>query len=93
MLSLSRVGALLTGYSAPLSVFRAAASAAAASAAVAADASPGPSGFVCVGEEWYRFPSSFFVPAGLSLGFVERGFKGADAVLFLLLARRRNWGT
>eukprot|EP00741_Cyanophora_paradoxa_P018248 tig00021043_g17621.t1 len=31
---------------------------------------------VCVGKEWYRFPSSFFLPPGASLEFLRSGFKG-----------------
>jgi len=31
---------------------------------------------LCVGNEWYRFPSSFFLPAGATLGFVKDGFRG-----------------
>ena len=31
---------------------------------------------VCVGNEWYRFPSSFFLPAGTRVEFVRDGFDG-----------------
>jgi len=32
---------------------------------------------ICVGKEWYRFPSSFFLPsARYELSFIESGFKG-----------------
>ena len=31
---------------------------------------------VCVGNEWYRFPSSFFLPRGAQLAFVKDGFTG-----------------
>ena len=32
---------------------------------------------VCVGAEWHRFPSSFFLPGeGYRLGFVKSGFDG-----------------
>ena len=31
---------------------------------------------VCVGKEWYRFPSSFFLPQGARLGFVKSSFDG-----------------
>ena len=33
-------------------------------------------GLVCVGKEWYRFPSSWFLPQGYELGFVKSGFGG-----------------
>ncbi|WEW54918.1 mannosyltransferase [Emydomyces testavorans] len=32
--------------------------------------------FVCVGKEWYRFPSSFFLPGGLRAKFVKSEFRG-----------------
>lgn len=31
---------------------------------------------LCVGKEWYRFPSSYFLPAGVRLRFVESEFRG-----------------
>ncbi|XP_022250897.1 alpha-1,2-mannosyltransferase ALG9-like [Limulus polyphemus] len=31
---------------------------------------------LCVGKEWYRFPSSFFLPDGWELRFVRSEFKG-----------------
>jgi hypothetical protein len=30
----------------------------------------------CVGAEWHRYSSSFFLPRGVSLAFVEAGFDG-----------------
>ncbi|KAL3475910.1 hypothetical protein BJX99DRAFT_247236 [Aspergillus californicus] len=35
-----------------------------------------PSDFVCFGKEWYRFPSSFFLPDGLRAKFVRSEFRG-----------------
>ena len=32
--------------------------------------------YVCVGKEWHRFPSSFFLPHNFSLHFVESDFRG-----------------
>ncbi|KAJ4456550.1 hypothetical protein; 2-mannosyltransferase ALG9 [Paratrimastix pyriformis] len=87
IVSASRALALYRGYHAPLQVwaeladhvlvpFRAhlqqAAPAAAAAAATAA-----PEVRVCVGKEWYRFPSSFFLPSPSDrLVFVRSGFTG-----------------
>ncbi|KAI9793977.1 MAG: mannosyltransferase [Piccolia ochrophora] len=34
------------------------------------------SGFVCYGKEWYRFPSSYFLPDGLRAKFIKSGFDG-----------------
>lgn len=31
---------------------------------------------ICVGKEWYRYPSSFFLPEGSHLAFVRAGFTG-----------------
>ena len=31
---------------------------------------------VCVGKEWYRFPSTFFLPPNARLAFVDDGFDG-----------------
>jgi len=64
LLSTSRTIALIRGYNAPMRLF---------SRLPSAD---GPA-LVCLGAEWYRFPSSFFLPgAGYRLGFVQTGFAG-----------------
>jgi len=61
-LGASRVAAVVDGYGAPALVHaRFAASPLAASAAAAA-----PGATVCLGSAWFRFPSSFFLPAGLT---------------------------
>jgi alpha-1,2-mannosyltransferase len=31
---------------------------------------------VCVGKEWYRFPSHYFLPYGFEIAFVKSGFSG-----------------
>lgn len=36
----------------------------------------------CVGAEWHRFSSSFFLPAGVELAFVEFGKTGTPVHLF-----------
>lgn len=33
-------------------------------------------GNVCVGKEWYRFPSSYFLPKDMRLKFVKSAFDG-----------------
>jgi alpha-1,2-mannosyltransferase len=35
-----------------------------------------PGDSVCFGKEWYRFPSSFFLPEGLRAKFIRSGFRG-----------------
>jgi alpha-1,2-mannosyltransferase len=37
---------------------------------------PRTSGNLCVGREWYRYPSSFFLPPQMRLKFIESGFRG-----------------
>lgn len=34
------------------------------------------SSILCIGKEWYRFPSSFFVPDNISVKFIKSGFTG-----------------
>ncbi|KAJ1898258.1 mannosyltransferase [Kickxella alabastrina] len=36
----------------------------------------GPSRVVCLGKDWYRFPSSYWLPAGYCLEFTQSGFDG-----------------
>jgi alpha-1,2-mannosyltransferase len=33
-------------------------------------------GTVCVGKEWYRYPSSYFLPANMRLRFIQSEFDG-----------------
>ncbi|ODV89565.1 glycosyltransferase family 22 protein [Tortispora caseinolytica NRRL Y-17796] len=35
-----------------------------------------PNSTVCIGKEWYRFPSSFLVPDNVETYFIESGFDG-----------------
>ena len=42
---------------------------------------------VCVGKEWYRFPSHYFLPHGMKLGFVESGFGGLLPAYFKVLSQ------
>jgi alpha-1,2-mannosyltransferase len=59
-----RTAGLATGYAAPLRVY----------APLAGLARPGDS--VCLGKEWHRFPSSFFLPDGVRARFVRSEFRG-----------------
>lgn len=57
---------MVTGYGAPLRVYDAL-------------ETPGiaqEGGFVCLGKEWYRFPSSFFLPQSMRAKFVRSEFSG-----------------
>lgn len=64
-LSLSRVLALGTSFSAPLMLLQ--------SNQALLEAQPGT---ICYGRDWYRFPSSYFVPSSSEVGFVKSGFTG-----------------
>ncbi|EDQ88564.1 uncharacterized protein MONBRDRAFT_26137 [Monosiga brevicollis MX1] len=68
ILALSRVGALYRNYHAPLDVY-------ARVPEVVAKAQD-PNCTICVGKEWYRYPSSFFLPGTCQLGFLQSEFKG-----------------
>lgn len=69
-LGLLRAVGVATAYSAPLRVY--------AALQQHVDRSPAISGTapVCVGKEWYRFPSSYHLPAAARLKFVESDFAG-----------------
>ncbi|KAL7276780.1 mannosyltransferase [Rhizina undulata] len=60
--SLSRVLAIVTAYSAPMHVLQ--------------ELPSNATGKVCYGKEWYRFPGSYFLPEGMRVGFVEAAFDG-----------------
>lgn len=67
MLALSRTWALYKYYSAPMHIF---------AALHNHPKEKDGSGTVCVCGEWYRFPSSFFLPPDTHLAFLESSFKG-----------------
>ncbi|ODV62733.1 dolichyl-P-Man:Man(6)GlcNAc(2)-PP-dolichol alpha-1,2-mannosyltransferase [Ascoidea rubescens DSM 1968] len=60
--SILRILSLVNNYSAPYIVY----------SHIPQDAS----GNICVGREWYRYPSSFFLPDNLRLKFTLSGFNG-----------------
>ena len=71
LLSLSRTAALTLHYGAPISIYRA------LPAVTTATQSAPQQINVCVGAEWYRFPSSFFLPGpNYRLKFITSGFQG-----------------
>jgi alpha-1,2-mannosyltransferase len=61
-LGMLRTIGTFTAYSAPLNVYK-------FTDATAADT-------VCLGKEWYRFPSSFFLPNGVHAKFIKSEFTG-----------------
>jgi len=77
-ISISRSFALHHNYSAPLDVYRdlfSHASLASSTSAVAAAGNERIT-YVCTAGEWYRFPSSFFLPPNHQLGFLKSSFTG-----------------
>jgi alpha-1,2-mannosyltransferase len=73
IISLGRISALSNHYSAPIAVYTDLYNHLSAADPAAARAAPTA---VCVGGEWHRFPSHFFLPESTSLHFVESSFKG-----------------
>ena len=80
-LSASRIYGMLVNYSAPMHTWAQLSKAHQALRARGLPAGSGHGGgaphLACVGAEWHRFPSSFFLPKGVELAFVEAGFDGA----------------
>ncbi|BBN14555.1 alpha-1,2-mannosyltransferase [Marchantia polymorpha subsp. ruderalis] len=71
VLSYSRTTSLLYGYSAPMQVYRQLPTMEQPKVGNQAVS------LVCVGAEWHRFPSSFFLPsASYELGWLDDGFRG-----------------
>lgn len=62
---LLRIVSMITAYNAPLKVFE---------PLEKLDVSGGES--VCFGKEWYRFPSSFFLPNNMRAKFIRSEFRG-----------------
>ncbi|EGX45799.1 hypothetical protein AOL_s00117g4 [Orbilia oligospora ATCC 24927] len=61
LISTSRTVAIITAYSAPQTIYR---------------SGQNISGNVCFGKEWYRFPSSYFLPSGARPRFIKSAFTG-----------------
>ena len=73
--SLSRTIALSQYYMAPIAIYTNLARATTTMATM--DSSPAPAmQMVCTCGEWYRFPSSFFLPKNTHLGFLRSSFTG-----------------
>ena len=66
VLGVFRTAGVVTAYRAPLDIYK---PLAAPEYARSYDA-------VCLGKEWYRFPSSFFLPQNMRARFVRSDFKG-----------------
>ncbi|ORY64817.1 Alg9-like mannosyltransferase [Pseudomassariella vexata] len=70
-LGLARVIGIYTGYSGPLTLY-----------SPLGAGNPGQEGlggrgdYVCFGKEWYRFPSSYFLPRDMHAKFIRSEFRG-----------------
>lgn len=65
-LSLARIYGTYSAYSAPLSIYE----------PLAEPRVGTPESFVCLGKEWYRFPSSYFLPRDMHAKFIRSEFRG-----------------
>lgn len=71
VLGLARVVGVYTAYSAPLSLYTPLGAGAAEEEGLGSRGSN-----VCFGKEWYRFPSSYFLPRDMHAKFVRSEFRG-----------------
>lgn len=70
-LGVARIVGLYTAYSAPLKLYSP------LGAGVSGQQGIGGRGdFVCFGKEWYRFPSSYFLPRDMHAKFIRSEFRG-----------------
>ncbi|KAI2628428.1 mannosyl transferase [Xylaria nigripes] len=70
-LGLTRILGIYTAYSAPLKIYEP------LGAGIAGELGVGGRGDnVCFGKEWYRFPSSYFLPRNMHAKFVRSEFRG-----------------
>ena len=60
---LLRIAGMVTAYNAPLKVFEPLEQLEA-------------NGYLCLGKEWYRFPSSYFLPGDMRAKFIQSEFRG-----------------
>jgi len=77
LISAARTAAVIGNYDAPMKVY----------AKLPPSSSHTPQQLVCVGAEWYRFPSSFYLPGpAYRLGFVKTAFSGLLPMAFNVTA-------
>ncbi|KAI1335785.1 Alg9-like mannosyltransferase [Xylariaceae sp. FL0016] len=70
-IGLARIIGVYNGYSAPLKIYEP------LGAGIAGEKGTGGRGdTVCFGKEWYRFPSSYFLPRGMHAKFIRSEFRG-----------------
>lgn len=69
--SLARIYGIYSAYSAPMSIYKPLWGGFGGANAVGREGD-----FVCLGKEWYRFPSSFFLPRDMRAKFIRSEFRG-----------------
>lgn len=72
-ITLLRIIGVCTAYDAPLSIYEPL-GAGVGGGEVGVVGQPGD--FVCYGKEWYRFPTSYFLPRGMQAKFIRSEFRG-----------------
>ncbi|PKS07359.1 hypothetical protein jhhlp_005961 [Lomentospora prolificans] len=71
MLGLTRIYGIYSAYSAPLKLYEPLGAGARGEEGIG-----GNGDLVCFGKEWYRFPSSYFLPRGMHAKFIRSEFRG-----------------
>ncbi|SPN98420.1 related to mannosyltransferase [Cephalotrichum gorgonifer] len=71
-LGLARIYGTYAAYSAPLNIYEPLGAGAMGEEGVVGNAGD----IVCLGKEWYRFPSSYFLPRGMHAKFIRSEFRG-----------------
>lgn len=69
--SFARIYGTYSAYSAPLKIYEPLGAGNASEEGIG-----NPGDFVCFGKEWYRFPSSYFLPRGMHAKFIRSEFRG-----------------
>ncbi|KAJ3086582.1 mannosyltransferase [Quaeritorhiza haematococci] len=80
LLSISRTWSLYAHYSAPMEVYshftRHVTATLPTTATTNANSTFTPEQNLCLGKEWYRFPSHYFIPSGVRVRFLKSEFRG-----------------
>jgi alpha-1,2-mannosyltransferase len=69
--SIARIYGIYSAYSAPMSLYKPLGAGVRGEDGVGA-----PGDFVCLGKEWYRFPTSYFLPRNMRAKFIRSEFRG-----------------
>ncbi|EED93788.1 mannosyl transferase [Thalassiosira pseudonana CCMP1335] len=86
IVSISRSAALYYNYSAPLTLYGHLFTHMTASSVVKSERTI----YVCTAGEWYRYPSSFFLPPNTQLGFLKSSFTGQLPQPFTAMGSKKD---